>query len=425
MERGAVVAAGMATPVGVPPLRGSALAASVLEEPAGVAWEHGRIVYAGPAEDLPWPPSGGRVDAGIIVPGFVDCHVHLPFVGWRAEEFEARLAGRSYRDLHGSDGGIFRSSRLFREASDDEVLAFSRTIAREMATTGTTAMELKTGYGLSVEQELRQARIARRLAEEVPQTCTVTLLAGHAVPRGTDRASWVRAAADELIPAAASEALADQVDVYVEDIAFHLEDLERIAAAAGAAGLPLRVHADQLGPSAAAEAAVRLGARSADHLNRCSGDGVEALGKAPATAAVLLPASTFFMGGSKTAMGTETTGGAVAVPPVGALRAAGAAIAVATDLNPGTSPISSMPEAIAIASAIYGLTPLEALGAATANAAWVLGLHDRLGSLSTGARADLLLLDVPSFSHVPYRPGRNPVAATLIGGELVAGDLEA
>ena len=155
--------------------------------------------------------------------------MHLPFFGWRADEFEARLAGASYRDLHGEEGGIFRSSRMLAAASDDDVLAFCMPLVREMAAHGTTALELKTGYGLSVEAELRQARLARALADAAPQTCSVTLLACHAVPNGMSRADWVRAACEELIPAAAAEGLADQIDIYVEDIAFSLDDLASVA----------------------------------------------------------------------------------------------------------------------------------------------------------------------------------------------------
>jgi imidazolonepropionase len=293
---------------------------------------------------------------------------------------------------------------MLAESDDDEVLAFSKALAIEMASHGTTSMELKSGYGLSVEAELRQLRLARRLADAAPQTCRVTLLACHAVPEGMSKDEWVAAACAELIPAAAAESLADAVDIYVEDIAFSLVDLERVAAAASAAGLPLRVHADQLGPSGAAEAAVRLGARSADHLNHLSEAGVAALG-ASDTAAVLLPASTFTL--------------RAAPAPVAALRDAGAALAIATDLNPGTSPIASMPETIAFACSLYGMTPLEALTAATANPSWVLGLDDRLGTLEPRKRADLVLLDGPSFAHVPYRPGHDPVVATVIAGEQV------
>jgi imidazolonepropionase len=406
MARGAAVAATLATARGPLPARGVAATAAVIS-PGGVAWDDdGTIVFVGPADDLPWEPvSLGRVEEGTIVPGFVDCHVHLPFVGWRADEFEARLAGVSYRDLHGKEGGIFRSARMLAEAGDEEVLAFSKGLAVEMAGHGTTATELKSGYGLSVEAELRQLRLARRLADAASQTCRVTLLACHAVPDGMSREDWVRAACDELIPVAASEALAEAVDIYVEDIAFSVKDLERVAAAASAAGLLLRVHADQLGPSGAAEAAAALGARSADHLNHVSHAGIAALGGGE-TAAVLLPSSTFTL--------------RAAPAPVAALRDADAPLAIATDLNPGTSPVCSMPETIAMACSLYGMTPLEALTAATANPAWVLGIDNQVGTLEPGKRADLVLLDGPTFAHVPYRPGHNPVTATVIGGELLS-----
>jgi imidazolonepropionase len=406
MERGAAVAATMATAVGPLPARGVGLAATVTD-PGGIAWdERGGIVFAGPADGLPWAPTVGVPDRGCLVPGFVDCHVHLPFFGWRADEFEARLRGLSYAELHGREGGIFRSSRLLNDASDDQVIDFCGPLLAEMVAHGTTAMELKTGYGLGVDAELRAARLARRLAKDVAaQTCTVTLLACHAVPPGMRRDDWVRAACEELIPAAVSEGLVDAVDIYVEEIAFSIEDLESVAAAAAAAGLPLRVHADQLGWTGAAEAAVRLGARSADHLNACSDAGVDALVGAPSTVAGLLPASSFFLRGRR--------------PPVDALRARGAAIAIATDFNPGTSPTCSMPETIAIAATQYGVPPLEALTAATANAAWVLGLHDRLGALEPGLRADFLLLEEAAFAQVAYRPGHNPVRAAFVGGERV------
>jgi imidazolonepropionase len=402
MARGAIVAAAMATAHGA---RQTVEPATTTDGGVGLAWDDdGRIVYAGPADGLPWPATLGDTDRGCLVPGFVDQHTHLPFVGWRADEFEARLRGVSYRELHGDDGGIFRSARMFAEASDDEVLAFSRPLLDEMLTHGTTALELKTGYGLSVDRELRAARLARRLATEVRQTCTVTLLAAHAVPAGIDRAGWVRAACDELIPEAARQDLADAVDIYVEDIAFSLDDLEAVAGAAHAAGLALRVHADQLGDSGAAGAAARLGARSADHLNHCSNEGVAALAASGAVAG-LLPASTFFLRGKPA--------------PARALRGAGVPIALATDANPGTSPVVSMPEVVAMAAGVYEVPPLEALTAATLNPAWVLGLADELGTLEPGKRADLVLLEEPSFAQVPYRPGHDPVVATVVGGELL------
>ncbi|HVM10871.1 MAG TPA: imidazolonepropionase [Actinomycetota bacterium] len=387
-----------------------ALAAPVVEtgvpgtaaiQHAVVAWEAGRITYVGPRDGYP-----GEVPfeaAGLVVPGFVDCHTHLPFVGWRDDEYEARLAGATYRDLHGRGGGIARSARMLAEASDEEVLAFSRGLTDEMLEHGTTAFEMKTGYGLSVEAELRQARLARRLAEEIPQTVTVTLLAGHAVPEGSSREAWVERATNELIPRAAAEGLVDAVDVYVEDIAFTVEDLRRVAEAAAVAGLPVRCHAEQLGRTGAAEAAAELGARSADHLNHLDAAGIEALART-ATTAVLLPASTLLLRAEP--------------PPVAELVAREAEIALASDLNPGTSPVLSMPEVLALGGALYGLAPERMLPAVTATPARVLGLDDRLGTIEVGKRADLLVLDTLGFGSVPYRPGHNPVRRVVVGGVL-------
>jgi imidazolonepropionase len=401
---GAIVATSLVTAEGTAPARGGRLGAPVVIQEAGIAWADGIITFVGPADEL--PGADVQLFAGCtIAPGFVDCHTHLPFIGWRADEFELRLTGRSYRELHG-EGGIYRSARLLAEASDDEVLAFCRPLVAEMADHGTTALELKTGYGLSVEGELRQARLARRLAEEAPQACTVTLLACHAVPEGMERERWVRTAREELIPAAVAEGLADAVDVYVEDIAFTLEDLRAVAEVARAAGLPLRCHADQLGPSGAAEEAVKLGARSADHLNNVSNEGVRALGEG-GTVGVLLPASTSFM--------------RAVPPPVRTLVETGAAIAIATDFNPGTSPVLSMPEAVATGCTLYGLTPHEALTASTLNPARVLGMAERSGTLEVGKRADLLVLEGEAFRQVPYRPGHNPVLHAYAGGTRVGG----
>ena len=380
------------------PVRGRARPEVVRD--AVVAWEDGRIIHAGPRAG--W---NGAVDEDLgdraVVPGFVDCHTHLPFAGWRDDEYEARLEGATYRDQRGG-GGIPRSARMLAEASDDEVLGFSRALLREALEHGTTALELKTGYGLSVDAEVRQAKLARRLAAETRQTTRVTLLACHAVPDGTTREDWVETVRDRLIRLTARQRLVDAVDVYVEDIAFTVGDLTRVAEAARAFGLPVRCHADQLGASGAAEAAASLGARSADHLNHVSPEGVAALGLGT-TAAVLLPTSTLLL--------------AAKPPPAAALLEAGAAIALATDLNPGTSPVASMPEAIAVGCALYRIDPLTALVAATINPAWVLGLDGELGSLEPGKRADFVVLDSTEFRAVPYRPGHNPVVETFLAGE--------
>jgi imidazolonepropionase len=392
-------------------VRGPALSSVPVVRDAAIAWRDGMVVYAGPANGLPESLGGGdpsvhRRVPGAVIPGFVDCHTHLPFIGWRADEFEARLSGETYRDVQGRGGGIFRSRRLLADSSDEQVLDFCVPLAEEMLAHGTTALELKTGYGLSVDGELRQARLARRLAAEIPQASTVTLLSCHAVPEEYDRAGWVNEVCRTIIPAAAEEALVDAVDIYVEDIAFTLEDLRRVADAAGAAGLALRVHADQLGASGAAQAAVALGARDADHLNQADDAGVTALGTADRTAAVLLPSSTAFIGADPA--------------PAAALVAAGAAIALATDFNPGTSPCLSIPEVIAAAASLYRLTPAQSLTAATINAAWVLGLDARHGSLEAGKRADFLVLDADDPAMIAYRPGHNPVGEVWVSGTRVA-----
>ncbi len=405
MTDGVVLAPTLITAGGrPPPLRGGELGSLEVIRDGAVAWRDSVIVYAGPAHGLPSDlPDPVRV-TGAVIPGFVDCHTHLPFFGWRADEFEARLAGRTYRDVQGGGGGILRSARMLADASEEDVVAFCRPLAAEMLANGTTAFEMKTGYGLSVEAELRQAWIARRLASEIPQTTTVTLLVCHVVPEGMSRDAWVDEVCERLIPQAVEDALVDAVDVYVEDIAFSLEDLAKVAAVAASFRLPVRCHADQLGPSGAAEAAAALGARSADHLNHVSPEGVRALGGGE-TAAVLLPVSTLFLRAQP--------------PPVADLLAAGAPLALSTDFNPGTSPSASIPEAIAVGSSLYRLPPTFAIGAATLNAAWVLGLHERLGSLEPGKRADFVVLDSEDVAMVPYRPGHNPVAETWVGGERV------
>ena len=397
MTSGALRTPLLSTATGDLPKRGAELGTPQTIEDAVISWREGTIEYVGAASG--YEGSEPEQVDGAIVPGFVDCHTHLPFFGWRADEYAERLAGRSYRDLHG-EGGIFRSARLLADAADDEVIDFCVALAREAMWHGTTAMELKTGYGLSVEAELRQARLARRLSDRVPQTCTVTLLACHAIPRDVDRSDWVRTACEHLVPAAADEGLVDAVDIYVEDIAFSVADLRALARAASEAGLPLRCHVEQLSNLGGARAAADLGAISVDHLNHLDDDAVAHLGESRSVC-VLLPASTFILGSAS--------------PPARALIDTGAPVAIASDFNPGTSPVISMPEVIAFAARLYGLSAIEALVAATANAACVLGLDRSLGTLEAGKRADLLVLDGP-LDAIPYRPGHNPVAATFIGG---------
>jgi imidazolonepropionase len=340
-----------------------------------------------------------RLDAAgcAVLPGFVDCHTHLPFAGWRAEEYERKVTGVPYAEIAKAGGGIASSARALAGSTDDEVLAQAEALAGEMLQHGTTAFEGKTGYGLSFEGEARAARLARALAGRVAQPMTVTGLFAHAVPPGTTADAWMDEA-ERL----ARDCDVDALDIFVESIAFGNEHLERMAAIARDTGRPLRTHVEQLATHRSVPVAIAEGARSVDHLSCLHSDDVAPLAAADC-AAVLLP-------------GAELLDNEHAAPARN-LADAGAICVLATDLNPGTSPIASMPLIVGLAVRRYGWSVREALLAATLNAAWVLGRSDELGSLEPGKRADLLLLDGPA-EHVPYRLGHNPVAAVILGGEL-------
>ena len=384
------------------PLRAGSMTSIPARSDASVGISDGLISAVGSA-------TGGDADFDArgctVVPGFVDCHTHLPFYGWRADEDAARLSGVRYETLHRDEGGIFRSARLLAEASDDEVLGFVQRLATAMLRRGTTTFETKSGYGLSVEAELRQLRLARRLAGEVSQTVVTTCLAAHAIPKDKSPGEWVGEAANELLPIVSQEGLAYAVDIYVESIAFALEHAARLHEAAKPLGLRMRMHADQLEDGQAGSFAARWGFASADHLNHTSLDAAGDL-SASDTAAVLLPGATFTLRQNKK-------------PPARTLLEEGAIVALATDLNPGTSPIHSMPFVMALACRLYGLRPLEALAAATVNGAYVCGVEDRIGRLEPGYRADVVVLDAPSFEEVCYRPDHDPVLAVVCGGEVV------
>ncbi len=339
-----------------------------------------------------------------VLPGFVDCHTHLPFYGWRADEDMARLSGVRYETIHRQEGGIFRSKKLLEEATDQEIIDFGLYQAAAMLRAGTTTFETKSGYGLSVEAELRQLRLAARVTELVPQSVVSTCLAAHAVPPGYTEGQWTGEVAGSLIPQAAEQGLCSAVDIYVETIAFALEHAARLAETAKSLGLAMRIHADQLENGQSAAFAARWGFRSADHLNHTSLDAVDDLA-ASDTAAVLLPGATFTLRQNKK-------------PPARDLIQAGAIVALGTDLNPGTSPLHSMPFVMALACRTYGLRPAEALVAATANSAYVLGLEDRVGRIAPGYRADLVIVDA-SFDHLVYRPDADLIGAVVCGGEFV------
>jgi len=341
-----------------------------------------------------------RVDARgcTVLPGFVDCHTHLPFAGWRADEYEMKVTGVPYEQIARSGGGIASSARAFGAASDEAILAQARTIAGEMLTTGTTTFEGKTGYGLSVDAERRAVRLGRALGEQVEQSTRVTGLFAHAVPTGFTADAWM----DEVERLAYTTDV-DALDIYVETVAFANEHLERLGRIAAARGLPLRAHVEQFAANRSVPVALAAGARSVDHLACLQPEELGPLA-ASETAAVLLPGAEF--------LGDE------ALAPARALADAGAICVLGTDLNPGTSPVASIPAIVGLAVRRYGWSVREALLACTLNAAYVLGMSDEVGSLETGKRGDVILLDTPA-AHLPYRFARNPVCAVFVAGRPV------
>jgi imidazolonepropionase len=358
-------------------------------DPSPIAIADGRI--AGFQRD---DGAAVRVDATgcAVIPGLVDCHTHLPFAGWRAQEYELKVTGVAYEEIARRGGGIASSARAFAQASDEEILAQARSIVAEMLACGTTAFEGKTGYGLSVEAETRAVRLGRELGAD-----RFTGLFAHAVPDGYGADAWM----DE-VDALAAACDVDALDIYVESVAFANEHLERLGAIAAREGVALRAHVEQFNANRSVPVALAAGARSVDHLACLHPDDIAPLAAAEC-AAVVLPGAEL--------MSAERT------PPARELADAGAICALATDCNPGTSPIASLPVIVGLAVRRYGWTALEALLACTLNAAWVLDLSSELGSLEAGKRADVVLLDEP-ISHMPYRFGRNPVCVVVRSGEV-------
>jgi imidazolonepropionase len=364
-------------------------------EPGGITVEHGRISALEPTSD-----ANIHIDATgcALLPGLVDCHTHLPFAGWRAGEYEQKVTGVPYEEIARAGGGIRSSARALRETPDDVVLAQAQQIAGEMVRSGTTTFECKSGYGLSTAGELRALQLATELQGIVSQVTTRTGLLAHAVPDGYTTTTWMDEV-EKMLPEALEHVSA--LDIFVESIAFGLDDLDRMGELASANGVLLRAHVEQFTTMRSVPVALRQNARSLDHLSTIHRDDIAPLG-ASDTAAVLLPGAEF--------MGAEQTA------PARDLIGAGAIVVLATDGNPGTSPIFSLPLIVGLGVRRYGLSTREALLAVTLNAAYVLDLNRDLGSIELDKRADLVLLDCPA-EHIAYRLGRNPVAATFVGGE--------
>ena len=368
-----------------------------------VAFRGPRIAWMGREAEA--PKAAARIDAGgrWATPALVDCHTHLVYGGNRAHEFELRLAGKSYEEIARAGGGIASTVVATRNASEDELVSQSLPRLRRLAEDGVTLAEVKSGYGLDLEGELKMLRAARRLAKQVPVTIRSTLLALHALPKEyAGRADeYVDFVCRVVVPAAAAAGLADAVDAFCERIAFSPAHVERLFLAAREHHLPVKLHAEQLSNQHGARLAASFRALSADHLEYLDEEGAVAMADA-GTVAVLLPGAFVFLGEKRS-------------PPIALLRKHGVPMAVATDHNPGTSPYSSLLLMVNLACAVFRLTPEEALAGVTCHAAHALGLLDR-GVIEMGKRADLVIWDADDPAHLSWQiAGLKPRQAIFAG----------
>jgi imidazolonepropionase len=376
---------------------------------AALALDGARIAWAGPRAALPALYRGATTrDLGgrVVTPGLIDCHTHIVFGGNRAREFDMRLNGASYEEIARAGGGILASVRDTRAAHEDSLLASALRRVDHLLAEGVTTLEIKSGYGLDVESELKMLRVARAIARERKVHILTTWLAAHALPPEfrEDRAGYIERVVIAGMERGKAEGLIDAVDGFCEGIAFSVGEMERVFDAAARLGLPIKLHAEQLSDLGGAAMAARRGALSVDHLEFLSEADASAVAQS-GTVATLLPGAFYALRETK-------------APPVAALRKAGARMAVSTDCNPGTSPLTSLLLAMNMAATLFRLTPAECLAGVTVNAAAALGFADR-GSIAPGQRADLAVWDVVHPAELTYRIGFNPLHARIFGGVFV------
>jgi imidazolonepropionase len=366
----------------------------------------GRILYAGAAEAAPALDAAETFDCEgrWITPGLIDPHTHLVWAGSRAAEFERRLAGASYEEIARAGGGILSTMRAVRAASVADLVAQALPRLDALIAEGVTTVEIKSGYGLNLEDELKSLRAARALGESRSVAVTTTLLAAHALPPefAGDPDGYIALVGGTILPAAASAGLADAVDAFCEGIGFSPTQVRAVFAAARALGLPVKLHAEQLSNLHGAALAAEFGALSADHLEHLDADGVAAMARA-GTTAVLLPGAFYFTRETK-------------APPVADLRAAAVPMALATDCNPGTSPLASPLLVMNMAATLFRLTVPECLAGVTREAARALGRLADIGTLEAGKRCDLAIWDIERPAELVYRIGFNPLSARIWGG---------
>ncbi len=376
---------------------------------AAIAISGERIAWIGRASDLPMVQIGEtrRLDQALVTPGLIDCHTHLVFGGQRAGEWERRLAGASYEQIAAEGGGILSTVRATRAASENELAASAAIRAAALAGQGATTVEIKSGYGLDVPNECKMLRAAATAGERAHLRIVRTLLGAHLLPPEyrNNRTAYVDLICNEMIPVVARDKVADAVDVFCDAIAFTPAEAERIFAAAAAHGLAVKIHAEQLSDQGGAMIAAKYRALSADHLEYLSEEGIEAMAKA-GTVAVLLPCAYYFLGSTRK-------------PPVAALRKARVPISIATDCNPGTSPVMTPLIALNMACAIFGLTPEEALAGMTRCGAAALGLQQETGTLEAGKSADLAVWNVESPAELAYWIGAPLMKQRYLRGRAV------
>ncbi|MEG1451709.1 imidazolonepropionase [Brevundimonas sp.] len=375
-------------------------------EDAAILLKDGRITWIGARTDLPVHKAVETHDLGgrWVTPGLIDCHTHLVFGGDRSGEFEQRLEGVTYEEIARAGGGIVSSVRATREESEEQLYASALKRLQGLKYTGVTTVEIKSGYGLDRDSELKMLRVARRIGREAGVRVRTSYLGLHAVPPEykADRATYVDKAVDDILPAAHAEGLVDAVDAYCEPIAFSTQEVSRLFDKAEQLGLPVKLHADQLSDGGGAALAARYHALSADHIEHTTEAGVKAMAEA-GVVAVLLPGAFLML--------RETQ-----VPPVALLRQYGVRIAVATDCNPGTSPVASMTAALNLACVQFRLTPAEALAGVTCEAARALGILDDVGTIEVGKVADLAVWDIRRPAELCYWLGTPLLHATYKDG---------
>lgn len=377
-------------------------------EGGAVVTRNGRIVFAGPEPELPT----GLGDADVtdcegrwITPGLIDCHTHLVWAGNRAREFELRLQGASYEEVSRAGGGIVSSVTQLRDASEEELLRQTLPRLDTLIAEGVTTVEVKSGYGLDLDNERESLRVARRLGDERPIGVQTTFLGAHALPPEVNgnKSAYIDVVANEMLPAIAADGLADAVDGFCEGVAFSPDEIARVFHAADQFGLPVKLHADQLSDLGGAALAAEFGALSADHLEYASEDGVRAMARA-GTVAVMLPGAYYFI--------RETH-----APPIDLFRQHGVPLAVATDANPGTSPLTSILLAMNMAATLFRMTVDECIAGTTRVAAQALGIGDETGTLEAGKRADLAIWEIESPAELVYRMGFNPLHRRIWRGQ--------